>query len=86
MYRPLADLAADAGLFALYQDDPVVSERQLSEGKFRSQWVLIARERSQLEPLGPAARRWRILEPAGGRVWTDDYSNIMQLILAGKDR
>jgi hypothetical protein len=79
--RPLSDLADALGLFALYQDNPVESAREHAEGKSRSQWVLMAKEPGVLR-LAESAGRWQVLAPAGDRVWTDDYANVMNLLFA----
>jgi hypothetical protein len=80
--RPLGDLAADAGLFAVFQDSVVENARQRDEGKFHSQWVAMVRDPEVLAPLAESAGRWQILGPVGDRIWTDDYSNILSLIRA----
>jgi len=79
--QPLSDLAADAGRVAWYQDNGVESAWEKATGKFPSQWVVLAREEAHLEPLR-ASGRWRTLPAAGEAVWTDDYSNILGLLLS----
>jgi len=73
--RPvLAALAADAGLPGIVGDagegrDPM---------EYGATWVVLARRPGDLEPLRDD--RWRPLEPVRRRVWTDDYSNILDAL------
>ncbi len=80
--RPLASLADDLGLSAMQQDNDIESRQQGIEGKFASQWVVMSRDQARLERLPQGPARWRALEARGDAVWTDDFSNIIQLILA----
>jgi hypothetical protein len=76
----LGDLARDAGLTALFQDDLVISPDDAARGKSASQWVIMARDRADFGALA-GDRRWRALEgrpvPA---VWTDDFSSILSVL------
>jgi hypothetical protein len=75
-----AALARDAGLVSLIDDDTVLTHAQFDEGKYPSQWVVMARNRADLGQLA-TDRRWApLLAPAGTRVWTDDYSNLIRII------
>jgi hypothetical protein len=75
-----AALARDAGLVSLIDDDTVLTHAQFDEGKYASQWVVMARNRADLGPLA-TDRRWAPLQaPAGTQVWTDDYSNLIRII------
>ncbi|MBZ0157622.1 MAG: fused MFS/spermidine synthase [Alphaproteobacteria bacterium] len=69
----LGRLARDAGLVSRVRDDTV----NISEDKYRSHWVLLARRE---EHLGRLARDWRwgaLRGAAEGPVWTDDFSNLL---------
>lgn len=69
----LGRLAQDAGLAGFIQDDT----EDASVGKYRSTWVLLARDRKHLAKL-PDDKRWQPLAAdAAGAVWTDDFSNIL---------
>ena len=79
--RPvLANLAGDAGLAGLCEDDGAGG----AAGKGASTWVVLARKREDLKPLsdGPAWQELRP-DPAVG-VWTDDYSNLFGVLRRGK--
>jgi hypothetical protein len=76
----LARVAADAGLVSRCRNDMAVSKQELTEGKFGSQYVVVAR---RLEDIGALAAdpNWReipVIEDIG--VWTDQYTNIFRLL------
>jgi hypothetical protein len=76
----LGDLARDAGLTALFQDDLVLDPDEAARGKSASQWVIMARERSDFGALAGDGR-WRPLEGRpGAAVWTDDFSSILSVL------
>ncbi|MCI0702894.1 MAG: fused MFS/spermidine synthase [Planctomycetia bacterium] len=87
--RPLiARLAADHAppLHVRYcHDSPFESER--ADGKTDSQWMLVARSESDLEPiLNPsrkllAARRmtWEKVQWEDGPLWRDDFANLLRV-------
>jgi hypothetical protein len=87
--RPLiARLAADhtPPLHVRYcHDTPFESER--ADGKTDSQWMLLARSESDLEPvLNPsrkllAARRmdWQKVQWEDGPLWRDDFVNLLRV-------
>jgi hypothetical protein len=80
LHGVLADLAHDAGLSCLVNDDLRVSEDETREGKFGSSWVVMARNANDLEALR-SYPGWRELETVpGSRVWTDDFSNIVSIL------
>jgi hypothetical protein len=74
----LANLARDARLTALVQDDGVIGEEEYLRGKRPSEWVVMARQPADLGRLA-ADPRWR---PARGEadaaVWTDSYTALLQ--------
>jgi len=71
----LSRLVADAGLHALVQEyNPPMGS---SANQASSNWVVIARNRADLGIFSDDPR-WVPLESrGGGKVWTDDYSNIL---------
>jgi len=80
LHGVLGGLAGDAGLAALVNDDDELSAEDRREGIFASNWVVMARHRSDLEPLAHDGG-WTDLPPEpGARVWTDDYSSIVTLL------
>ena len=78
----VATLARDAGWVAYARDDLVLTESDRYAGKDPSRWVVMASSPHGLRALA-ADPRWRLLPPVpGGRVWTDDFSNIWSAIRA----
>jgi hypothetical protein len=76
----LGELAKDAGMVCLTADDTGVAQAQIDEGKFPSQWVVMARSRADLGAVGTDAR-WKDADvPTGTQLWTDDYSNLLHVI------
>ncbi len=69
-------LAADAGLVALGRTDLDVSDSERLAGKQESSWVAMARRAEDLGGLGDDPR-WRRLEGRGTRMWTDDFSDLL---------
>lgn len=74
----MANLAAELRLVALYQyDQRMMQPPEEKLYKLASQWVLLARQSSELGGLSNDAR-WKRLEGRPGTdVWTDDYSNLV---------
>jgi SAM-dependent methyltransferase len=76
--RPVVSrIAADIGLETAYVDDEISAHD--GPGKASSHWILLARDRTLLdsEAIREAARE---LPPARRKAWTDDYSNIAQVL------
>ncbi|MDA2938923.1 fused MFS/spermidine synthase, partial [Acidobacteria bacterium AH-259-A15] len=72
--RPvLGNLAQDAGLVCLLQNDLILSEEERSLGKEPSQWVVMARNPEELRKLADDPR-WQRLKGSGAAAWTDAYS------------
>jgi SAM-dependent methyltransferase len=73
----LGNIGASMRLACRSQSDTNVSAE--TPGKTSSHWVVLARRGSDL---GRAAtdRRWSDCERDGSRVWTDDYSNVLDLL------
>src|SRR5262249_12249054 len=61
----VADLAADAGLYCLYQDEDDLGSDDIADGKYESKWALLARRPEDLGPL-PEDRRWSRLQGQPG--------------------
>ena len=75
----LANLAAACGLYAIwFPDGPVSSELQ-KEGKFASQWVVLARQPRHFGALVQSGRWYPLPSDPRHRLWTDDYSNILAI-------
>jgi hypothetical protein len=76
----LGDLAQDAELACLRNDDAQVSEEEKRGGKFASWWVVMARNANDLQLL-TSDKGWRPLRAVpDSRVWTDDFSNIVSIL------
>jgi hypothetical protein len=73
----LGNLARDAGLAALYQNDVQLDAEDRARGKAPSQWLLMARDEADFGALA-GDKRWKParVEP-GAPVWTDDFSSIL---------
>ena len=74
----LADVAVraaqGAGAFVVQR---IYLPARYDYANFASQVVAIARHREDLAPL-MADPAWTVSEPSAGRMWTDDYSNILE--------
>lgn len=75
----LGDLAGDARLICLEQDDLRVRQDELQRGKYGSRWLVMAH---RLEDFGPLKddSRWHVVSPRPQPVvWTDDFSNLLSV-------
>jgi hypothetical protein len=76
----LARVAASLKLTALDQRDSRVTPSESDEGKSPSHWVIMARDKNVLAPFLTDSR-WSLLDgKSKPDLWTDDYSNILQVI------
>ena len=75
--RPLGRAAANLGLAALWQNYPGQTSRDPGDGA--SVVAIMARESADLSRFTGDAR-WQPLGSDGGRVWTDDYTNLLQVL------
>ena len=73
----LARLAADAKV-AAYMPGPRF-DLQLEErlAALPSSWIVVSRDARRLEPLATEEGWKSVPAPAAGRIWTDDYSNVL---------
>jgi len=75
----LARVAESEGLSALWQREPATAG-SLKDGKFPSEWMVLAR---RVEDFGPLAAdpRWQRprVDPATP-LWTDDFSNLLSVL------
>jgi hypothetical protein len=77
----VANLAQDAGLVARVQDDIRISTKEYLQGKAFSTWAIMARHEKDLGTLAGNRKKWRPpVAPPGSSVWTDNYSNILQIV------
>jgi hypothetical protein len=77
----VANLAHDAKLVALAQLEAAISkEDALRDGRTPSHWVVLARRAEAFGALR-GDQRWRALPSRPDRrLWTDDFSNMMEVI------
>jgi spermidine synthase len=68
-------LADDIGLTGRYRLDPSSPELE-SQGRWSSQWIALSWTPESLSGLS-ADLGWTDLPPAEGRLWTDDYSDLL---------
>jgi hypothetical protein len=73
----LADLAASRDLICINFDDLKPSSL---EGKDPSQWIVMARSEPEISNLSINSQWQPLKGTKGGRVWTDDFSNILRAI------
>jgi SAM-dependent methyltransferase len=76
----VANLAHDAGLVCLAEDDEAVTDEEMAAGKFPSRWMIVARRMEDFGSL-PKTGNWEAVEsdPAFP-LWTDDHSSILPLL------
>jgi hypothetical protein len=77
----LASLCTDAGLFGVVRSDDDLTEEQGRDGKEASTWVVMAREEASLGVLATQPDRWKRLGASTQRVWTDDFSNPLGVLM-----
>jgi hypothetical protein len=76
----VAELARDAGLESLFEDDRSMDKTDELNGKTMSQWIVMARREQDLPPLRTRGGVWAPpVERVNLPVWTDDYSNLFQV-------
>jgi hypothetical protein len=75
----LANLARDAGLICLAREDLSTTAQEKKAGKEPSQWTVMARSGSDIDKLRKRGLWETMPGQAGVPVWTDDYSNILEV-------
>ena len=82
--RPvIGALARDAGLTGVVRDDLRTTDADTARAKTGSMWIALARRPADLGPL-TRDPRWKPLPVRSGvRVWTDDFSNLVDAIKRG---
>lgn len=75
----LGNLAQDAGLIGLVQEDLHLTEKEKKAGKSASTWVVMAHRWDFLSKLA-ANHKWQELSTRPGEsLWTDDFTNIISV-------
>lgn len=72
-------ITRDAGFFALIRNHDADDDDDNKTFEYGSDWVIVARNISDLAPLA-RDKRWRSLRTSSSAHWTDDYSNIFNVI------
>ena len=73
-------LAQDAAMTALVRNHDVPTSADGVDFEYGSDWVVLAKRAEDVAVLA-RDKRWRSLEIApGNRIWTDDYSNLFDVI------
>lgn len=75
----LGRLAQDQGLAALWQQEPATAG-SLTDGKFPSEWMVMARTRGDLGALAADPRWTAPPVTAATPLWSDDFSNILSVL------
>lgn len=75
----LGDLARDAGLVCLVQDDLQLDTAALAAAKTASRWAIMARSADDLGALAHDTRWQPVRRRPTSIVWTDDFSNPLGL-------
>jgi hypothetical protein len=76
----LGNLAKDAGLLCLARRDDVVTEQAKKDGCYPSEYVVMAREKRDVERLVWNPDWSEVSTRPGLGVWTDQYTNIFRLL------
>jgi hypothetical protein len=79
LLSPVARLAQDAGLAGRWQFFPGLDTQGAMVSP--SEWAVMARAEADLGPLSTDPRWQPFPDASGTRVWTDDYVNILSVIL-----
>ena len=80
LHPVVAALARDARLVALLNEHDPDSADERAELDYPSDWVALVKQREDL-PNARADTSWKLMTvPEGFRPWSDDYSNIFQVI------
>jgi hypothetical protein len=78
---PVVDrVAAELKLTAFLRHDGEVSDAERAEGKQPSTWAILARDRRLLAPFAGDAKWQPLSGDRDGDLWTDNYSNILQVL------
>ncbi len=81
---PLARAANALSLQARVFQDSNVSDTLREEGKTQSTWVVMGATPEALAPLGRIVAWMQLMENRPGRLWTDDYSNVVGALARGE--
>jgi hypothetical protein len=77
LQKVVGNLARDAGLIALIQDDTTSP----GAGRLPSTWVVMTRSNDDLGALAADPRWVTLKSDSTARVWTDDYSSVLTVFI-----
>jgi hypothetical protein len=81
----LGRLAEAEGLVALWQREPATAG-SFADGKFPSEWMVLARDRASLGALAQDPRWSAPVVRTSTPLWTDDFSNILSVLRSDTER
>ncbi len=73
-------LARDAGFVGLIRNHEPPTDVQNNTFEYGSDWVVLAKHPEDMNPLLTDIRWRRLRRAPPGRIWTDDYSNLLSVI------
>jgi hypothetical protein len=76
----VAELARDAGLEGLEQNETTIPPSELSQGKLPSHWIVLARRPADLDRLANLAGWEPLAAQRRVGVWTDSHSDVFRLL------
>ena len=76
----LTSIAHSLGLTIALRSDFELGEKSRSQGKYGSDWIVMARRGGDLGVLASDSRWYVPQVPEGFRQWTDDYSDIWSVL------
>lgn len=76
----LAKIAHHIGVPFICQDDSYFSDEEREEGKLESTWFVMSNNKEIVDILLKNGRWEKPVFPSKGRIWSDDYSNILSAI------
>ena len=80
----IGNIAASLGMVAYIQEDLLLGADEIRHAeRHPSRWVLLAEQPENLSPVlaGNLGLRWQAVEGDGGEAWTDDFSNILSVMM-----
>ncbi len=76
----VSDLARDAELVGLDQNEATIPLDEVNQGRMASRWVVLARRRADLSQLADRPGWRSLIGRPGAAVWTDDYTDLLSLL------
>jgi hypothetical protein len=70
-------------MVARVNNDLGLTEREREDGKFPSIWVIVARREEDFGVLQRPVHGWSPIAPSPARAWTDNRSNLLDVLRTG---